>query len=300
MAKMKKVKISFHTIAKKMWGDQNNEEETPYWEVENILNYRINQPRKERFYDLKGDKFCFIESMSRHNIDDNNYLLSGYFKSARSEYRPDLIDKNTGSERPNPKTRSEGDIEKTHFVLKVSHTDNEVYLFFESNHSGININNFNNYLTDSAKKYLQSNGQEMRYSIHHYEIPRNNFLTELEQLSRSVLVEVYFDKQLLGSDALDFSNRTISLQRNLVLTARASKKESITEFGIDIWNKMHQSNSPISKLRIKGRDQNNNEVLLDTLLMCQTDFITVNKNLDTGDLNSIELLRNMKNIAISF
>lgn len=301
MSKRKKVKITFHTLTQKMWKSENEAEleENPYWDVETVLNYKINLPKTDRFYDLKDDKYCFVESMKKEVIDENCYLF-GYFKSSRSEYRPDLIDKTTGDERPNPKKITEGDVERTHYVLKLSKTDNEVYLFLEYNHFGISIHNFVNYISESAKQYLQTLSKEKKFAIVHYEIPRNDFPTELERLTRTVLAEVHFDKKLLGSDALDFSNRTIPLQKNLVLSARASKNESIKEFGVDIWNKMHQKNSPISKLRIKGRDENNNEILLDTDLMCQSDFIEVDKDPDTGDLNSNQIMAGMKRIATSF
>ena len=301
MSKRKKVKITFHTLNQKMWKSENDAEleENPYWNVETVLNYKMSLPKTDRFYDLKDDKYCFVESMEKQVIDENCYLF-GYFKSSRSEYRPDLIDKSTGDERPNPKKITEGDVERTHYVLKLSKTDNEVYLFLEYNHFGISIHNFVNYISESAKQYLQTLSKEKKFAIVHYEISRNDFPTELERLTRTVLAEVHFDKKLLGSDALDFSNRTIPLQKNLVLSARASKNESIKEFGVDIWNKMHQKNSPISKLRIKGRDENNNEILLDTDLMCQSDFIEVDKDPDTGDLNSGQIMAGMRRIATSF
>ena len=297
----KKVKITFHTIVKRMWKKIKNQsiKDEPFWMAENILSYIQKMSKKERFYNLKGGKICFLESLKKEVIDENTYMLSGHFKSARTEFRPDLIDKKTGKERENPKKMSEGDIEKTHFVLKFSKED-EVYLLIERNPSGINIDNFVNYITFFTKKYLEERKEKKNFTILHLEIPRNNFLTELENLERAVQTEVYFDKKLLGSNALNFSERTISLKRDVILVAKASIKESITEFGVDLWNKMQQKSSLISKIRIKGRDNRNNEVLLDTNLMCKADFIEVDINKSTGDLNTIQLLTAIKNIAKSF
>ena len=62
---------------------------------------------------------------------------------------------------------------------------------------------------------MNKNGISRRFSIIKEDIPVNNFLTELERLQRTVLAEVYVDKKLLGSDALEFSNRIISLSKIL-------------------------------------------------------------------------------------
>lgn len=302
MIKTKRVKITFHTLVKRLYKKKNDKEsqEYPFWEAENILMYISQRPKIERFYNIKGGKFCFLESpIKKDIIEEDDFLLSGFIKSARNEFRPNLIDKKTGDERENPKTINEGDIEKTHFVLKFSKSQNEVYLFFEYNSSGITITNFVNYLIFATKKYICKNNQKINFKVIHCEVARDNFFEELKNLSRAAQTEVYFDKRLLGSDALNFSNRTIALKKDIVLLAKASKKENIIEFGVDIWNKMNQKNSPISKLRIKGIDSNENPILLDTSFMVKNDFVDIDVDQDTGELNTIQLIVGIKNIASS-
>ena len=157
-----------------------------------------------------------------------------------------------------------------------------------------------NYITHFTVLYLQHIDAKRNFSIQRTDIPMNNFLTEVERLSRTVTAEVYFDKKLLGSDALNFSNRTVSLKRDLVLTAKASTKESITEVGIDLWNKMQHKDSPISRVRIKGIDENDNAVLLDTSFFCRQEFVTVELNAETGEVNSTQLLSRLQNLAKDF
>ena len=174
-----------------------------------------------------------------------------------------------------------------------------MYLFFEYNSSGITITNFVNYLIFATKKYICKNNQKINFKVIHFEVARDNFFEELKNLSRAAQTEVYFDKRLLGSDALNFSNRTVSLKKDIVLLAKASKKENIIEFGVDIWNKMNQKNSPISKLRIKGIDSNENPILLDTSFMVKNDFVDIDVDQDTGELNTMQLIVGIKNIASS-
>lgn len=302
MIKTKKVKITFHTLMKKMYKEKGSTEskEYPFWEVEDILMYISQLPKIEKFYDIKDGKFCFLESSIKKDIiEEDDFLLSGFIKSARNEFRPNLIDKKTGSERKNPKTINEGDIEKTHFVLKFSKSQNEVYLFLEYNFSGISITNFVNYLTFATKKYFIKDNRKKNFSVTHLEVALDNFFEELKKLSRAAQTEVYFDKRLLGSDALNFSNRTVSLKKDIVLLAKAFNRDNIIEFGIDLWNKMNQKNSPISKLRIKGIDSNDKPILLDTSFMVKNDFVDIDVDQDTGELNTTQLIVGIKNIASS-
>jgi hypothetical protein len=285
-----------------MWKKRNEDEvkEEPFYLIENVLDYINKLGKKSKFHDLQGNKFCFLENFSKKIISENILIYTGFFKSARNEFRPDLINKKTGIERKNPKKITEGDIEKTHFCIKIDKNTNEVYFFFEKNFWGVTIDNITDYLTVFTRQYCESKNEKKNFTIIHLEIPRNTFLTELENLSRTSLAEVYFDKKLLGGNALNFSNRFVSLKQDLILTAKASKKESITEVAVDLWNKLQQKDSPISKIRIRGTDQNKNEVLLDTTFACKTEYILVDLSPDTGEVNSTQLYTGLKNIANSF
>lgn len=301
----KDVKITFHTLIQRMWGQNNviGNNEQPFFLVGKVLDYIENiksKDKMQKFYDLRDKKFCFIDFVYKTDIDETDVVYSGVFKSARSDFRPNLINKRTGNERKNPKEISEGDIEKTHFLVKLSKRDNEVYLFMEKNFMGVSPTVFVNYITRFTNSYLQHIDEKRNFSIQKTDIMMNNFLTEVERLSRTITAEVYFDKKLLGSEALNFSNRTVSLKRDLILTAKASTKESITEFGIDIWNKMQHQDSPISRVRIKGIDENDNAVLLDTSFFCRQEFITAELDADTGEVNSTQLLSRLQKLAKDF
>lgn len=301
----KDVKITFHTLIQHMWkqADESENKEQPFFLVGEVLDHIgsiKSKDKTQKFYELKDKKFCFIDTVNKTSLNDNDTVYYGIFKSARSDFRPNLINRKTGTERKNPKEISEGDIEKTHFLVKLSRTDNEVYLFIEKNFMGVSPVVFVNYITHFTVLYLQHIDKKRNFTIQRTDIPMNNFLTEVERLSRTVTAEVYFDKKLLGSDALNFSNRTVSLKRDLVLTARASTKESITEVGIDLWNKMQHKDSPISRVRIKGIDENDNAVLLDTSFFCRQEFITVELNAETGEVNSTQLLSRLQNLAKAF
>lgn len=296
----KNVKVSFHTFVKCMLKSGEHIEE-PFYMIEGVLDYigSIKDKRK-RYYDLKSGKFCFIDSINKETIDENVTLFKGVCKSARNEFRPNLINKKTGNERKNPKELSEGDIELTHFLLKITKFDNEVYLLLERNHNGVTHLNFTNYINEFTKKYIEQKGQKKDFSVTRMDVPTNNFLTELERLNRTVQAEVYFDKQLLGSDALNFSERTLSVRKNIMLTVKANPRDSITEFGVDLWNKINKKDSLVSRIRIKGTNDESNNIILDSDMMSRKEYITVDLNQETGEVNSVQLLSEMRKIAMAF
>lgn len=302
MRSSKDCKVLFNTLIQRMRRNSQDDPivDKPFYAIEDVISFIMKQSKKKRFYDLKDDKFCFIESADFIREVEKPTIIAGLFKSARNEFRPNLINKRTGEERKNPKEITEGDVEKTHFAIKIDNNSKEVYFFIEYNFHGVSLASAINYFGVFNDKYLASKELKKNYSVKHFVIPRNNFLTELEHISRTKLAEIHFDKQLLGSKALNFSNRLVSLKKDIKLVASASAKENITELAIDFYNVMNSVDSPISKVRIYGNDENDNEVILDTSFMSKEEFVTVDINTETGEVNTTQLLNGLKNIAKTF
>lgn len=294
----KEIKIQFYTIIRRNWknSDEKNTEFVPFYLAAEVIQYISTLPKKKKFYELKNNKFCFID-----NVEINENFCSGYFKSARDQFRPNLLNKQTGVERKNPKEKSEGDIEKTHFVVKVDEKNEEVYLFLEQNHTGISILNFINYLNNFSKKYAVKKKLETRFSLTHQVIARNNFLTELEKLEKTKIAEIHIDKKILGNNFLQFSNRIIPIQNDIMLQVKAEKKEDIKNFAVDVYNNFSKGkDDAISKIRIYGYDENGNKTFIDTDFMGQIDFIPVQLDADTGEAETEDLLKQLNRIATNF
>jgi hypothetical protein len=294
----KNVKISFHQLFKKKWKKKNEENSTyfPLLEINDIIVYIRNLPQLQKFHNLVGGKFCFLELVDIVN-GDSNVIFKGFFKSARNEFRPDLINKITGVERTNPKQLSEGEVEKTHFVIKIDKKRDEVYLLLELNYHGITCSSVIDYFTSFNKSYLKSINQPQSFTIVHAVIPGNDFLDGLQLLSRTKLAEVHFDKQLLGSKALNFSNRTVSLKQDLKLVASAAVGESIKEVAVDLFNAFNRKESGITKVRIFGIDENNNDVILDTSKIVKIEFVKVDLNPETGEVMTPQIISGLVKIS---
>ena len=285
MADTKERKIAFLTLVKKQWRSQAI---SNYDEIGTLISYIGKKKKLERQMDFQDSKFCFLDSYS---IDKSAGMISGYFSSAKHKFRPPLIDQKTGEERPSPKRMTEGEKEKTHFAIKVTQAD--TFLLLEQNGNGVSPLQLMNYLNRFLKENLKKQEIARDFSIDFLKIGRDNFIEILNGLKRVKTAEIFLDKSLLGSQFLNFSNRIVSLQNNLVLTAAAIPTESMKETAIDIFNSF-SGDKGISRVRIKGVDTNGAETTLDTSFIEMSDSLKVNLNTITGEPETTELLSGLK------
>lgn len=283
-------KISFNTVFKKKWLDG---EITTFSEIVDVVNYILKLGKKAKQFEMKENKFCLLQAAKIEKDNNDQIIISGLFKSARHKFRPNLLDRDTGDERPSPKKLSEGDVEKTHFTFKL--TKVELFLVTEINGNGVSVNQIIEYFNAFTKKFLGSKGEKKGFTVDFFKIAKKDFLFQINSMQRIKIAKVYFDKKLLGNDCLNFSNRTSNLQRDLELTVKAKQSENIKETAIDFWNSFSaKNNDSISKVRIEGRDKNGTEVALDTSFMELTDNIDVNVNPLTGEVQTTEIIIALK------
>lgn len=295
--KTKETKINYYSILKRLYKTKRQEENEEVYFDE--IFYKMDKIKKlskaNRTYDLKGDKFCLLDSVSF----DTDYCF-GYFKSARNEFRPNLIDRKTLKERNSPKAKSEGDVEKTHFLIKKD-SSGEIILFLEHNHNGITINNFINYLQKYSKEIDVKDKSPNRYKLVFSIIAKHNFLTELEHMQRAKIAEIYIDKQLLGNEALNFSDRIVPIKQDIKLIAKADWKADLTKFGVDLFNKLNgKKDYGINRIRIYGEDENGNNTYIDTNFMGRNDFINANLDEDTGEIITQDFVKDLIIISEDF
>lgn len=286
-------KITYNTIVSKTWHTQA---ESPFHNMDKLIKFILKLKKIDKRFDMKDNKFCLLESGNIKTDKNGETIISGFFKSARSNHSPNLIDKNTGDERKSPKKLTEGDVEKTHYLIKI--TTNEVYMLAETNGHGVSVNQMLEYFDRFSKHYCSDLNVKKNYSIKYYKMGKNNFLTEIQSMKRVKVAKIYFDKQLLGGNCLDFSNRHSKLQRDLELTVKALKTDSITDTAIDFYNKFSKnSNNSISKVRIEGTDKDGTDVALDTTFMGLVASDDVNINPLTGEVETKNILSIMENLS---
>ena len=120
-------------------------------------------------------------------------------------------------------------------------------------------------------------------------------------MQRAKIAEVYIDKQLLGNEALNFSERFVSIKQEIKLIAKADLKSDLTNFGVDLFNKLNgKKHYGINRIRIYGEDENGNNTYIDTNFMGRNDFINANLDDDTGEIISEDFFKNLILIAEEF
>ncbi|MES3016750.1 MAG: hypothetical protein V4721_03180 [Bacteroidota bacterium] len=289
MPNAKTRKISFNTVIKREWSSGKI---MPFFDIPIVTKYILGLNKKGKQFEMKENKFCLLQSATAQTLV-NNTIISGIFKSARHTFRPNLIDRTTGDERISPKKLSEGDVEKTHFALKL--TKDEVFLVVELNGNGVSAPQIVEYFNKFTKAYFVSKGQTKNFTVKLLKMGREDFLTEIQSMQRIKLAKIYFDKKLLGSSCLAFSDRTTHLQRELELTVKANKLEDISETAIDFYNSFtNNTKNSVVKVRIEGNDQNGTEVAFDTTFMDKVDSVDISINQTTGEVESTEILTALK------
>ncbi len=280
-------KVTFFSLIKKTYGEAV---EKPASNCREILNYLGSLSSAKKKMDLTENKFCRLTKV----IDEP--VQKVLFKSASNNYRAPLMSRSTGEERDNPKTLDEGETVKTHMVIK--YTRQEVFVCLEKSSGTMTMQQFVNYLNSKATLYHKHVGTEKNYLFDFMIIVEDNFLQEVKGLERIIEGELYVNKSILGGEALNYSERTENVKEDLKLIVKAKRSMSIVNMIIDTFNKLNSGKvSTINRIRVRGKDDHANEVLIDSELIAKMQFVNSEINIETGEVNSASIFESMDIIA---
>jgi len=260
--------------------------------VKDILLHAASLDALARQYDLYNNKFCRLET-----VVEQGTILKVVFLSATNKYRAPLIDRHSGDQRDNPKLITEGERVKTHMVMKF--TNDCVLLIVEQGVGTMKIQQIVNYINHFANSFHGSQSTERTYSITFDIIAKDNFLTELNSLTRVIEGELFVDKQILGSAALNYSSRIEPVKHNVKLVIKAERGRSITNALADAFNNFNGGHSQIHKIRVRGKNDQDNDVLIDTDIIAKTEYVDAELNQLTGEVNSDQIFEQMRDIALA-
>lgn len=261
-----------------------------------LVSYLQTLSPIERKFDMSNDKFVFMDSFTIR--EDNGYpLLEILFKSAKHSYRAPLLDRDTVEARENPKTMSEGEQMKTHCLIKFKEGD--AILFLETGQNMLTCNNVTEYLNKSLLLYNseQDNANSIDGKFCFDMIPRDDFREVLDSMTRVTLAEVYIDKDILGTDYLQFSNPSEEMKEFVVMSVRAERKKNIKAHIYDFVDKLAGNESKIKRIRVKGKLSNDNESIIDTSFIIKREFVEVVQDEDTGEFNSTDMFLQLKYLS---
>ena len=285
---IKKRKITFNYITL----ESNDHTLSLQTELDRIINFIDTLQRIEQKVELNNTKFCLIEAINR-----NNNILNLTFKSAVHSYRAPLLDRHTVAERDNPKSLSEGETYKTHFLIK--YINGEAVVLAENLRSGIAILQLTMYLNYFKLKYEDVNNVTLDYKFSYDIILKDNIDEELSNLTQVKSTDVYVDKQILGSEALNFSERLTTVQEQIIISVKATRSNSIKEVALDLLANFNGGNRSVKKIRIKGKNETNNDVTIDTSFIEKQEIIDAQVDPDTGEVNSTAIHNQLNTIAVT-
>lgn len=280
--------VEFYTLQER---DLKTGDITPALIIKKSIEYIKGLPRIDRRFSINSKKFCLLESIS--DLKDNMQTL--IFKSAKTHYRPNLLEKETLSERKNPKKAGEGEGEKTHVVIK--YTDDDIFIVLEKNGLGLRIGPLVKYLKRFTKQYLIKKKKKMTFTFEYPAMAKENFLAEIKKLKRVYAGKVYVEKSILGTGELEYSSRIQQIQHDIVLNISAIRRESIKGAMEDIYHKITAPKSKISKMRVYGKNQSNGDVMIDTSFINKIEHVEADLNALTGEINTVSIMGQLKDIA---
>lgn len=227
--------------------------------INRLLRYILSLSRTDRKQDISNERICFLESYS---YDENTHLAKLLFKSAKHSYRAPLLNRNTVELRDNPKTMEEGEQVKTHLLIKFKERD--AIVFLETGRDILTMKNITDYLNLFVSIFNNKNNENIINGLFRFDmIPRDDFREVLENMQRVTCASIYVQKQILGSDALNFSNITNEAKENIVIEVKAKKGHSLKSMMYDLLAKFNGGQT-IQRIRVTGKLQNNSEAIIDT------------------------------------
>lgn len=232
------------------------------------------------------------------SFEENSQCVELLFKSAKHSYRAPLLDKNTVEARENPKRIEEGEQIKTHVLLKF--VENDAIAFLETGLNLMTMSNIVEYLNSFVAPYNNSVEEEIVGKYSFDMMPRDDFREVLDSMSRVVCAELFINKSLLGSDALNFCNITEDIQENMVLSLKSEKKKSIKNSLYQVISHFSGANSKINRIRVRGKMPNNNDGIIDTSFIVKKEYIEVEQNEDTGEFDTPSMFAQLKFLANDF
>lgn len=228
--------------------------------IHDCLKRIIKLPKDERkVEDTTKTKFHFLDYYSYQGA-----VAVGYFKSAKYNHRPPLINRVSLLERDNPKVLDEGDSEKTHFSIGIEGT--EALLMLESKGGGVSVGPLVRYLNIWARK-----GTYAQYLL----FSSGNFLEKLQEMARATAAEIYTSNKIV-SQTFGRGVEMAEIKDDIILTMKAKTRRSIKEPVKFFYRQLSGSaENAVSRIRIVGKTPENELVLLDTDRLTESEYIDV-------------------------
>lgn len=196
---------------------------------------------------------------------ENTQVFRIIFHSCKYNHSPEYLSSRTGETTASTKLLEQGENERTHFVGKVC--EDYLYVAFEQRQSGASFGSLIKYLNKFLKMMQQDEEWEGTKSNLEYEtVAHDNVEEIINNLRRAASLTVSYDKQLLNSPELAHMGRDIThCQDTFDVTIKAKPREGLVKHVLtDVWHLLQSDGTKVRRVRIKGIDEESNNILIDS------------------------------------
>lgn len=249
-----------------------------------FLAYISGLPDEDRlFRDEKNNKAVALERISDEK-KQGIHLIKIIFKSCKYNHSPDYMSSTDGSDRPTDKQLHEGDKELTHMCMRID--GNEAYTIFEQRKNGVTIGGVIRYLNRLFKNFLDQESISDTIYLWASIIPPESFLVSLDAAVRISIAEMFVDKKVLGSDYLGLMDIDCNSQDEIVMMLKSKPRESLPKRAMKkAFNSLATEGTELKRIRLRGKDINKMDVMIDSLEGKKIDEVAVNLT-STGVVDS--------------
>lgn len=224
------------------------------------------------------------------------------FHSCKYNFSPDYISSLDGSVRPSDKRMHEGEKEKAHMVLKIK--KEEALVILEKNHSGVSITQLSFHLNEFMKRIDDLNSRKNFCKIIYSIIPSDDFMKALKSTKRIRLAELFTSKEFIGSEFRALMAREDdTLREDILISLKPQKYKIIYKKTIkNLYNKLSAKDgkiSRISRIRLYGKDKNDNKIKIDTKTFEKTEYVTTFID-DNGAVNTQSIFSSLVEVLNNF
>lgn len=268
---------------------------------EKFFNTDVFSKYLDEILQVKGENRIFRKNntaidIEKHRVDRKNNIRI-IFKSCKYNHSPNYMSSKDGEERETQKKLFEGEKEITHMLIQAAAVDDcqeDTCVIFEERRSGVSFANAVKYINSNLEK-LQNN-QEQKVILKYAYIPSLDFLESLNNSKRITGADIFVERKILGSEYLNLMDEDESVSEEVVIAVKAKRK---MDLGNLIRNRFLDiqttRNREIKRIRLHCKDDNNNNVILDTLEGRKTESVEV-ELLESGIVESASLFSKMEEI----
>ncbi len=288
-------KIGYYTLRLALNQDRTAEREPEF--LKSILAHISAKRPTSRRRDLDGERFYYLSDIETLP-DSNGDIQTLVFKSASYGRLPRLLERETLAERDNPRDIMEGEMTRTHAVIR--YFNEEAILLLEEFTGGITARRMSFYLDDFASDLHASQNGHKGYKVEETIIPKGDFLEELNKLKRVQAGTITISKRYLGGEHLNFSDRLLNVQDAINIDIKSERNTSILEPIKDFYKKFRHTDSKIERIRISGRNEENYPAKLDTEIIKKADHLTFETDILTKEVKTPEVLSGITQLIRDF